>query len=173
MRPRHVVVLSAMIAMLAITGCQTVTVRQPVAQSLGAGDEFDAQMEFWHRLGEQPVTCNDDAFHGLLLYLDGEDASADYAARVNSLRSRHLLPANFDRPANEAVTRGTLAVAIVRALKIKGGVLLALTNAHERYAVRELMYDNVYPPSTPNQTFSGAEFLGIMGRVEDYQRGSL
>src|SRR5437016_1676422 len=171
MRLRHVIVRSAIIAVLMVAGCQTIRVHEPVAQSLGANDA-DAQMEFWHRLGEEHITCNDDAFHGLLLYIDGDDANADYASRVNALRSRHLLPANFDRPANEAVTRGTLAVAIVRALKIKGGVLLHLTNDHERYAVRELMYENVYPPSTPNQTFSGAEFLGIMGRVEDYQRGS-
>ena len=41
-----------------------------------------------------------------------------------------------------------------------------------RYAVRELMFLNVYPPSTPNQSFSGNEFVGIIGRVEDYQRGN-
>jgi len=40
-----------------------------------------------------------------------------------------------------------------------------------RYAVRELMFLNVYPPSTPNQSFSGNEFVGIIGRVEDFQRG--
>jgi hypothetical protein len=41
-----------------------------------------------------------------------------------------------------------------------------------RYAVRELMFLSVYPPSTPNQSFSGNEFVGIIGRVEDYQRGN-
>ena len=34
------------------------------------------------------------------------------------------------------------------------------------------MFLNVYPPSTPNQSFSGNEFVGIIGRVEDYQRGN-
>ena len=40
-----------------------------------------------------------------------------------------------------------------------------------RYAMRELVYMDLFPPSTPNQTFSGAEYLGIIGRIEDYQRG--
>jgi hypothetical protein len=39
-----------------------------------------------------------------------------------------------------------------------------------RYATRELVYLDLYPPSGPNQTFSGTEFLGIMGKIEDYQR---
>jgi hypothetical protein len=157
--------------LLMLSGCHTVTVDQPVARTLGGSDP-DAQLEFWHRLGEQHVTSNDDAFHGLLLYLDDEDASPDYVARVAALRSRHLLPSGFHGSANEAVTRGTLAVAIARILNIKGGILMHLTGGHERYAVRELMYLNLFPPSTPNQTFSGAEFLGIIGRIEDYQRGN-
>jgi hypothetical protein len=36
--------------------------------------------------------------------------------------------------------------------------------------VRELQYVGVYPASSPQQTFSGPEFIGIIGRAEDYQR---
>ena len=43
--------------------------------------------------------------------------------------------------------------------------------ARAGYATRELVYLELYPPSTPNQTFSGAEYVGIIGRIEDYQRG--
>jgi hypothetical protein len=117
------------------------------------------------------VTSNDEAFHGLLLYADGQDPANDYAGRVKTLKSRKMLPANFDRPADQAVERGPLAVAICRALEIKGGVLLRLTGA-QRYAVRELQFMDLYPPSGPNQTFSGSEYLGIIGRMEDYQRGN-
>ena len=34
------------------------------------------------------------------------------------------------------------------------------------------MYMNLYPVSSPNQTFTGNEFLGIIGRMEDYQRSN-
>ena len=116
------------------------------------------------------MTCNDDAFHGLLLYLDGEDTAADYAGRVGTLKSRKLLPADFSRPANEAVQRGTLAVAITQALGIKGGYAMRLFGPTPRYATRELQYLDLYPQSSPNQTFTGTEFLGVMGKFEDAQR---
>src|SRR5438876_8366993 len=144
-------------AALLLTGCQTARVSRPLTLDHGGNDDFD-QLEFWHGLAGRPVTSNDDAFHGLLLFLNGNDPASDYAGRVSELRSRHLLPADFNQPAEQAVERGTLAVAIVRALKIEGGLALSLIGAAPldgRYAVRELVFMELYPPSSPNQTFSG------------------
>jgi hypothetical protein len=163
--------LSLAIAMLMLGGCRTASVSESVASRFGGADPDDT-IEFWHQLAERPVTCNDDAFHGLLIYLDGEDKSESYVARVDSLKSRGLLPARFDAPATRAIDRGTLAVAIARSLKIRGGLMMRATGAAPRYAVRELIYEGVYPPSSPNQTFSGAEFVGVMGKMEDWQRGN-
>ena len=153
-----------------MVGCHTAKVAQPLTGKL-AGNDPDSQLEFWHTLATRPVTSNDEAFHGLLLYANGEDPARDYPGRVAALKQRKMLPKNFDRPADEAVQRGPLAVAICKALDIKGGVLLRLTGA-QRYAVRELQFLDLYPPSGPNQTYSGSEFLGIIGRMEDYQRGN-
>jgi len=150
-------------------GCQTARVNEPLTQKLGASDP-DTQIEFWHELAARPVTSNDEAFHGLLMFLDSDDPADDYTGRVKALKSRRMLPGGFDQPAEQAVERGTLAVAIVKALDIKGGLALRLLGPTPRYAVRELVYMELYPPSSPNQTFSGAEFLGIIGKVEDYQR---
>jgi hypothetical protein len=160
--------LAALVVLLA-AGCQTARVEQPLTRELGGNDPAQ-QLEFWHRLGDQPVTSNDDAFHGLLLYLDGQDPAEDYAGRVRALKSRRLLAGGFDQPAELAVERGTLAVAIVRALDIKGGLAMRILGPTPRYAVRELVFMELYPPSSPHQTFSGAEFLGIIGKLEDHQR---
>lgn len=156
---------------LAVVGCSNAKVAEPLTGKL-SGNDMDAQMEFWHTLASRPLTSNDEAFHGLLLFLEGADPASDYAGRVNALKSKGLLDAGFSQPADQAVSRGTLAVVLVRALKIKGGVMQHLTKDHPRYATRELMYMDLYPPSSPQQTFSGSEFLGIIGRIEDYQRGN-
>jgi hypothetical protein len=66
------------------------------------------------------------------------------------------------------VQRGVVAVALVTALKIDGGWALTLMGPTPRYATRELVYRNLFPMSSPEQTFSGAEFVGIMGKAEDY-----
>src|SRR3954453_12327992 len=115
-----------------LMGCQAARVTQPLTRSVG-GDDADAQLEFWHQPEQQPVTCNDDAFHGLILYLDQSDPHPDYVSRVDTLKSRGLLPRNFDRPADEAVSRGVLAVAICNALKIKGGMMMHLSPDCGRY----------------------------------------
>jgi len=152
-------------------GCQTPRAGKPLDAELTRNTD-DAQVNFWHELTDEPITTNDHAFHGLLLYVDGKDDSADYAARVQTLKSRKMLPKHFNEPATAGVRRGTVAVAIMRLLGEHGGVMTTLLGPTPRYAVRELMFLNVYPPSTPNQSFSGNEFVGIIGRVEDYQRGN-
>jgi hypothetical protein len=164
---RYVVLLCMMFI---AAGCHAPHAGPPLTEKF-AGNDADAQLEFWHELGDRSMTTNDDAFHGVLLYADGKDDSADYAARVATLKSRKMLSANFNGLADEALSRGTLAVAIVRVLEIRGGLMMHLVGPTERYAIRELMYRGLYPQSSPNQTFSGSEFVGIMGRIEDYQRG--
>ena len=151
-------------------GCHGPRVEKPLTASLPS-DPLEAQMEFWHGLEDRPITCNDEAFHGLLMFKDGDDDSPDYSARVTKLKSQKLLAANFDRPADEAVQRGVVAVAITRLLKIQGGWALSVLGPTPRYATRELVYRNLFPPSSPEQTFSGAEFVGIIGKAEDFQRG--
>ena len=168
---RRLALCSLFLGGLLLSGCQRPVVNQPLTGTLG-GNDPDTQLEFWHQLADRPVTSNDEAFHGLLLYLDGEPTAGDYAARVQALKSRGILPASFDEPGEQAVSRGTLALAVVRALEIKGGLMMSLMPDNPRYAVRELVYLNLFPQSSPNQTFSGGEFLGIVGRMEDWQRSN-
>jgi hypothetical protein len=164
-------VIALGIVLLCGVGCHTAHVTQPLPEKLYSNDA-DAQMDFWHTLEERKLTSNDEAFHGLLLYFDGSDKTRSYAERVALLKSRRMLSPKFDRPADEAVTRGTLSVAIARGLQIKGGVMMRLTGGtNERYATRELQSEGVYPVSSPNQLFSGAEFVGVVGKLDDYQHG--
>jgi hypothetical protein len=155
---------------LILSSCQSPRVPNPLTTTSG-GNAPDQQLAFWHDLSRRPITCNDEAFHGLLLFLYQDDPAPDYAARVKLMHERKLLPAKFDRPADEAVDRGTLAVAITRSLSIKGGWALHTFGDSPRYAVRELEYLGLFPPSSPSQTFSGEDFVAIIGRLEDYQRG--
>ena len=62
-----------------VAGCEAARVPQPLTRSI-TGDDADAQLEFWHQLEQQPITCNDDAFHGLLLFADGKDDAQYWAA---------------------------------------------------------------------------------------------
>ena len=161
--------IAAALLLAASAGCHTAQVEQPLTADL-AGPGVEPTMEYWHRMNDQPITSNDQAFHGLLLFLDGADASQDYAGRVALMKSHGWLPANFDEPERESVKRGTVAVVLVKALRVKGGLTMRVFGPGERYALRELQHLGVYPPSSPMQPFSGAQFVAMIGRVEDYQR---
>jgi hypothetical protein len=158
------------VVLIVLGGCHSTThVAQPLAPELAKSDP-DSQVEFWHTLPNHKAVSNDEAFHGLLLFADGDDPSADYAGRVETLKQRRMLPGGFNAAAGEPVRRGTVAVALAQVLSIRGGLTMHLFGSSPRYAVRELQYAGLFPPSSPQQTFSGAEFLGIIGRAEDYQR---
>jgi hypothetical protein len=169
--PALAATLLACASSIAITGgCQSSVKGPPLAKEL-SGDDPSAQIEFWHALPTRRAVGNDEAFHALLLLLDGADPAADYAGRVRAMTGRGLLPSGFAEPPDAAIRRGTLAGVLARALPVRGGLTMRLFGARDRYATREMEYAGLFPPSSPHQTFSGPEFLGIMGRVEDYQRG--
>src|SRR5688500_13328874 len=83
--------------------CQSPRPGNPLAAEL-SGSDAEAQINFWHAMTDEPVTTNDQAFHGLLLYLDGKDDASDYAARLENLKRRNMLLEKFDQPATDAAT---------------------------------------------------------------------
>jgi hypothetical protein len=167
--PSRLLAAGLLSALLGVAGCESVRVADPLTRTAGGSDP-EQQLAFWHGLAERPVTSNDEAFHAVLLFVDGEESAGDYDARVASLKGRKMLPAGFNRPSDEAVERGNFAVALSRALAIRGGVVMSVFGPSPRYATKELEFLNVYPPSSPNQTFSGAELLGVMSKAEEHQQ---
>lgn len=160
-----------LVALLLTSGCASIH-GQPLTKEM-TGDDPDAQMAYWHTLPDRKVVSNDEAFHGLLLFIDSQDPSSAYAQRVQKLKAKGMLAADFNQPADAPASRGTLAIILTHTLSIHGGVTMHLFGDQPRYAVRELVYTGLYPLSSPQQVFSGAQFLGIIGRAEDYQRDNI
>jgi hypothetical protein len=162
-------VLGLFVLALFCTGCQTAHVHNPVLAQY-SGNDADSQMNFWHELANRRLTSNDDAFHAILLYTDGRDDAGTYDKRVATLKARGLLYGGFDHTADDAIRRGDLAVIICKVLDIKGGWVMHIFGPVPRYAVKELVYMGIYPPSSPQQTFSGTEFVGVIGKMDDFQQ---
>ena len=155
-----------------VVGCAATTTTVPDSVlTRTSGNDPQQQLDYWHEVASKPLVSNDEAFHGLLLYLDGKDDATTYDQRVATLKSRDFLPTNFNRTASDALDRGTVAVALAKHLGLRGGLTMRLTGVTPRYATRELEYRGVYPPSSPNQIFTGAEFVGVIGKAEDFRRG--
>ena len=91
-------------------GCQTISVPNSTLPRL-SGNEPMTQLDFWHAIAAKSLINNDEAFHGLLLDLDGKDTATSYDQRVALLKSRHLLAHGFKEPADQALERGTISIA--------------------------------------------------------------
>src|SRR3954469_3490700 len=78
MTSRHIrfCILPSVLCLL-FAGCHNAKVAEPLTANL-SGSDPDAQMEFWHTLATRNLTSNDEAFHGLLLFIDSEDPAKDY-----------------------------------------------------------------------------------------------
>jgi hypothetical protein len=150
-----------------LAGCQTASVKQSVVERVW-GSDWDNQLEFWP-LAAETVTNNDDAFHGVRLYFEGKDDAENYAARVKALQSRGLLPRDFNQPAHQALGRGTLAFALVKALDLQGGLNMRLLGVTPRFAVKEREFRGIYPASSPNQALTGGDFSESLARCRIFE----
>lgn len=149
-------------------GCARTVVETPLDTGY-AVEDLDAQMAFLHSLPAQRAVSNDEGLHALFTIADETDRMRTYEERVAEAKRRNWLSADFDEPANLAMSRGTLSRALVVLCEIEGGVMMRLLGPVDRYALRELAALGIMSgDSTVNQPISGLEFLGVLGKAQDY-----
>ncbi len=168
-RHRRVAALVTALLAGAVAGCAMErTVLEDSAVDAFGGVE--SELDFWDELATRRVVTNDDALHGLLL-LAGEDGGADYASRLEAARGRGWISESASPPKNESAAVGMIAVAVCDILDIEGGVTMRLFGHLPRYCTRELVFLEIIPGRTENQSLSGLEFIDLAGRVEDAMTG--
>lgn len=165
---RSLLLTAAALCLAALGGCARTIVGSPLLTDYGP-DDVGAEANFWDQLETRSAVTNDEGLHGLLLSADGEDRQGGYDARVNEAKRRGWLPRSFNEPGNMAMQRGTLAVAVCKIAKIKGGAIMRVVGPTQRYATRELVYVGIMQfNSTDLMSFSGLEYVAVLGRMQDY-----
>ncbi len=152
---------------LLLCGCARTVVKNPVSTNYDPADTT-AELDYWHGLPGQSAVSNDEALHGILLMFDGADPTMSYDNRVAALKERGWLPNKFDEGGDIAMQRGTLAYVLVRAMDVKGGVMMHLTDRCARYANLELQRLGVMPPGSELMVLDGLDFVGTMSKAQDY-----
>ncbi len=80
-----------------------------------------------------------------------------------------LVKKDWEHTPQAQITKGKVAYMFARALEFPGGVMYNITNGCPRYALRELIYKDIIRVGSEGQKVSGAEYVGIMGRADDYR----
>ena len=156
---------------LALTSCQSSQIAQTLEQPAQPIEPSDTEAasaassaELAYELARQKWCSNDRAFSLVLHMVDGQDTCGSFQERLELLKDKNLLRADWQFAGDEAVTKGTLGYLVCRALKIKGGLLLQLVPS-KRYAYREAVYQELIHRGSGYEPLTGPEVVGIMGRA--------
>jgi hypothetical protein len=166
MRPSlAVVILAACVGSLG--ACARTVIQNPQPTDYPPGDTT-AELDFWHGLPGRSAVSNNEGLHGILLLFDGADPTQSYDARVATLKDRGWLPKSFNEPGEIALQRGTLAHVLVRAMEVRGGVMMFVTSRHARYANLELQRIGVMPAGSELMVIDGLDFVGALSKAQDF-----
>lgn len=125
----------------------------------------EQELDHAEALESRLLTTNNDMLHGFFVFELGEDPWTTYAQRVIDARKRGWLPQGWREPANESATVGRMAAIAAHIVKIKGGLTFSILGPTPRYALRELIYQDILPARTENQSLSGLEFVDFLNRL--------
>ena len=134
----------------------------PVAEGEVASDA-----QFLFDLSDKKYCSTDDAYRGMLYFIDGTDTSKDFEERTARLVMHGVVKKSWTHNPHAVATKGEVAYMLVRVLEIRGGVMYNITNGCPRYALRELIHNGIIKGGTEYSKISGAEYVGILGRADD------
>ncbi len=159
------------VAGLLLLGCCVACERSHIKDS--AVDQYprsSQELDFLDALEKQIVVTNDDALHGLIVFADGADLSSTYEGRVAVARQKQWVGSGWNPPADESAQIGWMSVAACRIVGIKGGLTMRVMGPIPRYATKELIFMDVLPLRTENQSLSGREFVDFIDRLGRVQK---
>jgi hypothetical protein len=154
-------------ALAAGAGCERARVEDSAVEKFPRSAD---EIEFLDALQKQVVVTNDDALHGLISFADGADLSTTYAGRVEVAKRKKWIDDSWNRPADESAQVGWMATAGCRILGVQGGATMRIFGPIPRYATKELVFMDVLPLRTENQSLSGREFVDYLNRLGRVQK---
>lgn len=149
-------------ALFVASGCQRQMLPSSAVDRFGSADD---ELDFLSEVHGMTAVTNNDALHGLALLADGVDPATTYEQRVTQAKARRWMPSNFDAPANQSALVGWMAMAGCQICDIKGGLTMHVLGPSPRYCTKELVFLQVIPLRTENQSLSGAEFTDYLNRL--------
>ncbi|MBT8484023.1 MAG: hypothetical protein HKO59_04680 [Phycisphaerales bacterium] len=126
----------------------------------------EQELDFWDELATRPVVTNNDALHALLLMTEEEVASPSYESRVAEAVRRGWMSDARRPPEHASATVGMIAMAACDLIDARGGVTMLVFGPSPRVCTKELVFLELLPPRSENQSLSGLEFIDLVNRLE-------
>jgi hypothetical protein len=130
----------------------------------------DGSPAFLDRISSEPTVSENDAFRGLLMLVEDEDATETFEDRVRALVDRGMLPPDWSYDADRPLTRGRLAYMACQAADVEGGVMMHLVGPTRRYCLREARYLGLMSDGGTYGQVTGMEYLAVLTRLDVFRQ---
>ncbi len=133
------------------------------------GKMLESKTMFYRLLARKSVATVEDAIRAVARYKGSSQELQPLAVEMEFLEKQGVrLPKNVARTKDETLMIGAAAHMLMKAMKIKGGVMYTLFPDNQRYALREaIVLGIVKPNSFIGQTMSGNDLVGMLVLVKD------
>ena len=120
-------------------------------------------------LSKKIILCA-EGFNAVAHLMGIEDYAKDFASQTAFFKEKEVITERIARELNPnlPLRKGLTAYILCRALGIKGGVWLRLFGMSERYALRELVFEEIMSPGNINDVMSGKEFVITLTKAAEY-----
>ncbi|MCK5580703.1 MAG: hypothetical protein KAJ18_05465 [Candidatus Omnitrophica bacterium] len=138
---------------------------QPTASGLSSID-----YDYFNNLIKKKHATWQDGLYIIALLLGDLPTLPSFDDQFTQYRSYLPLIKEQSNP-DRLLTKGQIAFMLCNALNIKGGMHLRLFGASQRYALKELAYQDIMPTGSPRELISGEELtLTLINTIEYLER---
>lgn len=126
---------------------------------------------YFMNLVQQRIAYHYDAAKSIAILMEVDEEMIDLDAQAAYLREKGFLSRRFRKGFDPMapLRKGPAAYLFLRALGIRGGIVLHLLGPSERYALKEMVFQGILSPGHVNDLISGAELVQIMSQAAAYR----
>ena len=130
----------------------------------------DIDLDYFRELLLKKTAINSDACQVIVRLMGVEDYVPDSSSQFALLKERNIIPeklaTGFDL--SQPLRKGLTAYMFCQALEVKGGVWIRLFGMSQRYALKELIFEEIMSPGSVNDHMSGKELILTLTRAIEY-----
>jgi hypothetical protein len=126
---------------------------------------------YFMSLIEKRIAYHYDAAKSIVILMGVDEERIDLESQVAYLQEKGLLSGRFREGFDPMapLRKGPVAYMFLRALGIRGGIVLRFFGPSERYALKELAFQGIISPGHVNDIVSGVELVQIMSQAAAYK----
>lgn len=127
-------------------------------------------LDYFRELLSKDIALNSDLSKAIAVLLGIEDAQPNFDSQLSFFKQDGILSqkmaAEFYPQA--PLRKGVAAYIFCKALKIKGGIWLRLLGMNQRYALKELVFEEIMAAGNVNDIVSGKELVISLTKAIEY-----